>query len=123
MGDVMKLCLTLRMVAGVSVLSGCHASQPKTDAKPVSGPERIYTFAGQSWRPKFINNRTKQIEFVEVGELISSAHGDGPQGSGEDRSYKGGRIGFADSSTLKFREIMTGQGWGDKDISFVEGKD
>ncbi len=82
-------------------------SSPKINNS--SNYSRIFTYSGKGFRPSFTNDTSKKIEFVDVGRLTSSAHGeDCHGGGGTDRTYRGARIGFADGSIESFSKITTG---------------
>jgi len=98
------------------LLSGLGCSKPATNTVPTtskidspSNYTRIYNYGGKGIRPSFTNDKSKKIEFVDVGRLTISAHGeDGHGGGGTDRTYIGTRIGFADGSIQSFSKITTG---------------
>ncbi len=98
------------------LLSGLGCSKPASNTVPTtskidspSNYSRIFTYSGKGIRPSFTNDKSKKIEFVDVGQLTMTAHGeDGLGGGGTDQFYNGARIGFADGSIQSFSKITTG---------------
>ena len=97
---------------------------PEPLASPTHGGtvlRRIFEFDGKGYQPELARDARKKIQWVEVGQLDSSIHGEDFHGGGADiETFDQGRVGLANGSVLSFKSIKITKSL-DGALALVEG--